>query len=83
MSFNEMYMSVDNGDINYDYCYMNSSNGSKSKNHNSIDYTNKRDEISTTRYLMENNRLTNSVGIGIMLTASTLNQYANMEYNDE
>ena len=40
---NEMNMSVDNGDVNGDYFYMNSSTGSVIKNHNSIDCTNKID----------------------------------------
>ena len=44
---NDMNMSVDNGDINGYYFYMNISYGSKSKNHNSIDYTKKSDKIST------------------------------------
>ena len=57
---------------------MNSSTGSESKNHNSMDYTKKIEDISTNRYLMENNVLPDGVGIDIMLPASTLNQYANM-----
>ena len=52
-NLNEMNMSVDNGDFNGDYCYMNSSTVSESNNHNSIDYTNKRYENSTNMYLME------------------------------
>ena len=48
-------MSVDNGDVNGDYCYTNSSTVYESKNHNYIYYTNKRDEIYTNRYVMENN----------------------------
>ena len=43
INLNDMNMSVENGN----YCYMNSSIISESKNHNSIDYTNKRDEILT------------------------------------
>ena len=50
---NEMNMVADNGDANIHYCYMNNSTGSESKNHNSIDCTKKRDEISTNRYLIE------------------------------
>ena len=46
-------MSVENGDINGDYCYMNSSTESFIKNHNYIDYTKKRDDISTNKYLIE------------------------------
>ena len=48
-------MSVENGDINDDYCYMSSSTGCVIKNHNYIDYTNKIYEISTNIYLRENN----------------------------
>ena len=42
-----MNTSVDNGDIDGDYCYMNGSTGSVIKNHSSVGYKNKRDEIST------------------------------------
>ena len=38
---NGMNMSVDNGDVNGDYYYMNSSTGSVIRNHNSIDYAKK------------------------------------------
>ena len=62
---------------------MNSSTGSESKNHNSMDYTKKIEDISTNRYLIENNVLPDDVGIDIMLPASTLNQYSNTEYNNE
>ena len=62
---------------------MNGYTGSESNNHNSIDYTNTRDEISTNRYLMGKNGLPYAVGIEIMLHISALNQYANMEYNNE
>ena len=40
-------MSVDYDYVNGDYFYMNSSTGSGSNNHNSIDYTNKRHAIYT------------------------------------
>ena len=78
-NLNYMIMSVDNGDVNGDYCYRNSSTGSESKNHNSINYTNKIDEISTNRYLMENIELPDGVGIDVMLPVSKLNQYSNTE----
>ena len=71
-------MCVDNGDATIDYFSINSSTGSKSKNHNSIDYTNKRDNFSTNGYLMENNILPDGVGIDDMLPSSALNQYFNM-----
>ena len=34
INFNEMNKNVENGDINGDYCYMNISAGSESKNRN-------------------------------------------------
>ena len=76
-------MGFGNGDLNGGYCYMNSSTGSESNNNNSIDYTNKRGEISPNRCSMENNGLPDVVDIEVMLAASTLNQYTNMEYNNE
>ena len=61
---------------------MNISTRSEINNHNSIDYTKKRYEISTNIYLRENNGLSDGVDIDYMLPASTLNQYFNMEYNN-
>ena len=58
--------------------FMNSSTVSIIKNHNSIDYTKQRDEISANRYLMENNGLTVGIDIDYMLNAYTYNQYVNM-----
>ena len=81
-NLNEMNMSVDNGDINGDYCYMNDSTISESKKQNYIDQTKKIDEISTNRYLMKDNGLTDGVSIDNMLPASALNQCVNMEYNN-
>ena len=75
---NEMSMRVYNGDVNGDYCYINSPTRPESKNHNSIDYAKKKDESSTNRYLMEKNGLPYGVGIDDMLPASALNQYVNM-----
>ena len=79
---NEMNMSVKNGDVNGDYCYMNISTGSVINNQNSIDYANKRDEISTNIYLRGKNGLPDGVEIDDLLPASTLNQYVNTEYNN-
>ena len=56
-------MGVENGDVNGNYCYMNGYTASKSKNHNSMDYTNKMEDISTNRYSIENNALPDGVGI--------------------
>ena len=63
--------------------HMYSPTVSVTNNHNLIDFTKKIDKFSTNRYLSENNVLPDGVGIDIMLPASTLNQYANMEYNNE
>ena len=62
---------------------MNSYTGSESKNHDSIDSTKKRDAISPNRSEMENNGLHDVVGVDVVLSTSTLNQYDNMEYNNE
>ena len=67
-------MIVENSDVNGDYCHMNSSTGYESKNQNSIDYTNKIDEISINRYLMENIGLPDGVGINDMLLESAIDQ---------
>ena len=71
-NFNDMNMNIENVDVNGDYCYMNIYTVSESNNHNSIDYTKKKDEISTNIYFMENNGLPDGVGIDVMLPASTL-----------
>ena len=81
--FNELDISVDNGGFNGDYCYMNSSNGSVIRNHNSFYYKNKRDEIYTNKYLRLNNGLPDGVDIDYLLPASVPNKYVNMKYNNE
>ena len=48
-----MNISVENGDVNVDYCYINTSTGSESKNHKYIDYTKKRDEIYNKKYIID------------------------------
>ena len=80
---NEINIIFDNGYVTGDYCYMNSYTGSESKNQNYIDYANKIYEISTNRYLNENYGLPDSVDIDDMLPSSALNQFINMEYNNE
>ena len=60
-NFNDMNMIVDNGGVNVDYLYLNISTGSESKNHNSVDYSNKIDKMSTKSYLRENIGLPDSV----------------------
>ena len=77
-----MNTSVENGDINGDYFYINSSMGSVINNHNYIDYTKKRYEIFTNRQLIENIVLTDGVEIHDMLPESALNKYVNIKYNN-
>ena len=79
---NEKNISVDNGDINCEYCCINSYTVSVINNHNLVYYTSKRDQFSTNKYLRENNVLLNGVDIDDMSPESTLNQYFNMEYNN-
>ena len=81
-NLNDMNIIVDNGNFNVDYCYINISTGYESKNHNSVDYTKKRYEICTNRYLMENNVLSDGVGIYDMLPSFANNQYVNRWYNN-
>ena len=76
-------MSVENGDVNVDYFYINSSTGNFINNHNYIDYTNRRYEMYTNIYLRENNGLRDGVDIDDMVPESATNQYVNMEYNNE
>ena len=52
---NGINTSVENGDVNGDYCYIKIPTGYESKNHNSIYYTKKRYEIAPNIYVMENN----------------------------
>ena len=76
-------MSVDNGSVNGDYCCMNSSTISVIQNHNLIKYTHIRYEMSTNIYLRENNALPDGIDLDYIAPASALNQYVNMEYNNE
>ena len=70
-------MRVENGDVNGDCCYMNSSTESVIRNNSFIEYTNKRDAISAKKYLKENNESPDGVDIDDILPASAPNQYAN------
>ena len=81
-NLNAMNVSPQNFDVNCGYWYMNSPNLFESNNHNSIDYTNKRDETDRNRYVMENNRLPDGICIDVMLPSSKHNKYSNMEYNN-
>ena len=71
-------MSIYNGDVNGDYCYINSSTGSIIRNHNSIDYAKKREEISIKTYLRENNGFPDGVDIDYMLPVSKPIQYVSI-----
>ena len=72
-----------NGDFNGDNCYMNSSTGYESNNNNPICSTKKRHGISPNRSEIENNVLHDGVGIDVILPEYTLNQYSNMDYNNQ
>ena len=76
-------MNVDNVDVNGDYCHMNIFTGSVINNHNIIDLKQKRDKVSTNRYLRGDNGLPHGVDIDDISPVSALNHYVNMEYNNE
>ena len=78
-----MNMSVYHSDFNGGYCYINGSNGSVIRNHNSIDYKNNVDDISTNKYWRGNNGLPGGVDIDKMLPESSPNQCDIMEFNNE
>ena len=71
---NDMNMTVDNYYVNGYYCYINSYTGSFINNHNSIDYTKKRDKTSTNIYLWQNTGSLDGVNIDYMLPESTPNK---------
>ena len=71
-------MSADNGVVNGGYYYINSSTGYVINNNNFIEYTKKRDEIYTNRYLRWNNELPDGVEIDDMLPASAPDKYVHM-----
>ena len=48
-----MNMNIDNGDVNGDYCHINSSTGPVINNNNPIYLKKKRDKFSTKIYLGE------------------------------
>ena len=77
-----MNIGVENGYVDGDHCYMNSTTVSEAKNQNSVDYTQKRDDIARNISKMENTGLQDDDDIDVMLPSSTLHQYSNMEYNN-
>ena len=48
-----MNISVENGDVNGYYYYINTSTGYESNNHSYIDYTKKRDKIYINKYIVD------------------------------
>ena len=62
---------------------MNSSTVYLIRNQNSIEFTKKRDEIYTNKYLRGNNGIPDGADIDEMLPASAPNQYFNMEHNNK
>ena len=76
--FNDMDCGVENDDVSGGYYFMNSHTLSEANNHNSIDYTKKRDGNVSNVSEMEDTELQDGVDIDVMLPASTLHQYSNM-----
>ena len=74
-----MNIGAENGYFNGVHCYMKSSTESESKNCNSTVFARKRDEIAPNRSKIENSGLQYGFEIDVMLPASTLHQYDNME----
>ena len=77
-----MNMGVAIGDVNSGHYYTNSPTVPGANNHNSIYFTKKSDEIAPNRSKIENSGLQYGFEIDVMLPASTLHQYDNMEYNN-
>ena len=80
---NKMNMGVENFDVNGGNCYMNIITVFEANNHNSIYSTKKIDEIYPYRSEIENTGLRDGVDIYAVIPLSTLNLYANMEYNNK
>ena len=78
-----MYWGVENRDVSGGHSFMNSHTLSEANNQNSIDYTKKRDGNVPNISEMEDTGLQDGVDIDVMIPASTLHQYANMEYNND
>ena len=80
---NEMNWGVKMFNVSDGNCYKNIHTVYESKNHSSVYSTNKSDENTPNRSEIENTGLQNGVDIDVMLAASKLRQYVNMEYNNE
>ena len=81
--FNYMNWGVENGYVSSGNFYMNRHTLSEVDNHNYIYSRNKRDENSPKLSAMEDTGLQNGVDIDVIIPASTLHQYPNMQYNNE
>ena len=79
----DMNWDVKNCDMSGVHCFMNSNTLYKANNNNYVDYTKKSDQNTPNRYEIENTGLKDGDDIDVMLSTSTLNKYANMEYNNE
>ena len=78
-----IYENVENGDVFVGHGFMKSHTISEANNRDSVDSKNKRGENVTNKSGMENSVLQDGVYVDAMLSASTLHQYANMEFNNE
>ena len=77
-----MNRGVKYGNVSGGHCYMNTHTKSEAKEQNLIDYTNRSDESTPNKSEMENTGLQDCVDIDVMLQASKIHQYPNMEYNN-
>ena len=78
-----MYWGIDNGDVSGEHCLMNSQNLFESMKKNYIDSTKKRAVNVPNVSEIKDNGLHDGVDIDVMLPASTLHQYVNMECNND
>ena len=74
---------VENCDISCGNCFTNSHTIYEAKNQNFIDSTKKGNRNVSNLSEMEDTVLQGGVGIGVILTSSTLHQYFNMGCNNE
>ena len=82
-NLNDMNRGVETFDVSCGHWYMNSNTIYEAKNPNFMDSTKKRNENAPNLSTMKNTGLKDGDGIDVMLPASTLHQYANMEYKNE
>ena len=82
-NLNEMNWDSKDVDISAGNCYMNSHTVSEANNNKTIDYTKKIAENTRNRSGMQSTESQAGVDIDIVLPTSKINQYENMEYNNE